>query len=102
MGIVRNTPESTKGEVNDNALFLYAEHHSREMSRKKHKLLLAKSWFKGMNGSICNIYNDNGATMNINKPIIDYSRGKNIRDTLISSKFQSRSKLLSNAQDDTY
>ena len=102
MGIVRNTPVSTKGEGNDNHLFMHVECHPRDTSRKKHQSLLAETCFKGAKGSICDIQNNDGATINIKKPTISYSRGKNISDTLISSKFQSRAKLLSNAQDGTY
>ena len=41
MGIVRNTPVSTKVEVNDNYLLMHDDNYPIDTSRKKHQSLLA-------------------------------------------------------------
>lgn len=82
-----------------NNLFVHVEYHPRDISRKKYQELLAETCFRGPNGSICDIKNVDGATMKLNKPIIAYSKGKSIRDYVISSKFKSRTKILAERQE---
>ena len=65
MVVVRNTPASTRGEVNYNPLFSHVECHARDISIQKYQSLLAKTCFKGLNGSIYNAQNENGNAINI-------------------------------------
>lgn len=78
----------------DENLMIHIEYHPRDISRKRYQEMISKTLFNGPKGSINDIKNHEGGKLNITKPIIAYSRGKNTRDLVMSSKFTSKEKLL--------